>query len=523
MKADFGGISIKAPDWRSLWEANKLPFLTALVTGLLSYGYIMLNRINNHDSVAIFNGYGTGLPSGRWSLELIAGAVEKLWGNFNLPLFCGFAAVLLLAVSACVIIRMLGIRPALAQAACSAVFTAFPAMGSTMLYIYTAHYYAFAVLLAVTGAWLSERYRLGFLPAAVLFAVSLGIYQAYIPLAAALMVLALFRRCGREDAAGAVFTAALRDLAALALGAVLYVLILWAALRISHVQLNGYRGIGDTAALIGALPQMVVEAYRQFFLLPFRVQLDVNYTGVIRLVMGLCLAAGYFGAAMWLARSGAGRGRKALGALFLALLPLAVDSVYILCATSWVEAMLCYGTVTVFFFPMVTLQSWEETGALLPGRRLLPGVLSAAVLLAAVNYGWQANGVYVTQELTNWQTKMYFETALTRLKSAEGYRPELKLAVIGENIWDGAYWNFAYEQGTPFRFRGMHENELNEYSRDRWLQYYFGFGQPQATEEETAALAVQEEVQAMPCYPADGSIRVLDGYLVLKLEDTYLS
>lgn len=52
-----------------------------------------------------------------------------------------------------------------------------------------------------------------------------------------------------------------------------------------------------------------------------------------------------------------------------------------------------------------------------------------------------------------------------------------------------------------------------------FLRYYNGFTGPVFTgDSETATtLAATEEVQAMPCYPRDGSVRVIGDKVVVKL------
>lgn len=70
--------------------------------------------------------------------------------------------------------------------------------------------------------------------------VSLGIYQAYFPLGASLLVLSLLGDCLRgEDGFAVVMRRALCYLAGLALGMVLYFIFLKIALALTNLTLSG--------------------------------------------------------------------------------------------------------------------------------------------------------------------------------------------------------------------------------------------------------------------------------------------
>lgn len=72
---------------------------------------------------------------------------------------------------------------------------------------------------------------------------------------------------------------------------------------------------------------------------------------------------------------------------------------------------------------------------------------------------------------------------------------------------------------TPFIFDGRStaSGQINEYSRVEMIAAYLGTQTRYATDEELAAYAA--EFDAMPCYPDDGAIRLMDGTLYIKLCD----
>ena len=60
----------------------------------------------------------------------------------------------------------------------SAVIVTFPTVGATFSYMFTADGYMMGNLLATLAVYMTKKWRYGFIPASLIFYVSVGIYQA---------------------------------------------------------------------------------------------------------------------------------------------------------------------------------------------------------------------------------------------------------------------------------------------------------------------------------------------------------
>lgn len=60
---------------------------------------------------------------------------------------------------------------------------------------------------------------------------------------------------------------------------------------------------------------------------------------------------------------------------------------------------------------------------------------------------------------------------------------------------------------------------VNSYARNKFINAYMGFDIPMAKQERVEELSALSEIQQMPYYPDDGSIKVIDDILVIKLEN----
>lgn len=154
--------------------------------------FSLVNVLHNYDDITVQpEGYGTGVTSGRWVLTLLGELVKKVWGNYNLPYFNGTLLILFLAMAAGILFSVFQMKSWKAGLMSGLLFMASPATVSIMFFKFCAGYYGLAVLLSVLAPWFMEKWKYGIFPAAVCIAVSLGIYQAYLPLTISLMIFLL--------------------------------------------------------------------------------------------------------------------------------------------------------------------------------------------------------------------------------------------------------------------------------------------------------------------------------------------
>lgn len=196
---------------------------------LLVHLYAFTNLIPNSDGLSRVFDPQQMTVSGRWFLHY-ASALN----NFTqMPAVIGLLSLVFLGLAAALAVDLLGFRSRVLSALAGAVMAAFPCVGYTFLYLFTASAYCLAILLAVLSVWLARRGKLGWLLGIIALSLSMGTYQAYVTVAISLSLLTVLR---------AVLTPAsnfrdtwklgLRLVCYLAAGAVLYCLILLVFLQV---------------------------------------------------------------------------------------------------------------------------------------------------------------------------------------------------------------------------------------------------------------------------------------------------
>ena len=494
-------------------KRSKVAFLTVGVCSIFAYLYYTNNLIHNNDMISCTPwGAGSSITSGRWGLYLLAGAMEVLWGgHYNLPAFNVLLALVIMGVAAALLIRTLRIRRTSLCVCISAITVTIPAFATLMFFAYSIQYYALSILLTVVAAYLLQKK--GFVPfitGAFCFCLSLSIYQAYLPFFAVLLLLTLIARClNTESTAKELMLTAVKYGAAMVLSYVLYRLFLEGLLWALHLELSSYQSINTmgTIHLSG-----VVTALKELFLLPF----CSNYHGFSStIVIRAGIAVSFLSAVVALVGSKKmPLAKVALLVGFLALLLIAVNSTHILTGDSALYTRMTLGLIGIFYLPVVLLDGVNFRSKAVKSSLL--GVMVCTLLLCSANYAWQSNGNYLSEQYANEKVENFYVTMFTRIRSAEGYKDELPVVYVGQNITDVALWD---NWGLPaFKYTAIigATAQLNQYSRDQYIINYLGYRWRPITEAEAETYA--ETINGLQCYPDDGSIVVTEDMVIIRLE-----
>ncbi len=501
----------------------KITFLSTVLIGLAAHLFALTNVLKNHDNI-LMTGYGAGTSSGRWFLGWFGDIVHDVWGNYNIPLFNGLLSILLLALAAYFGVLLFDIRDLVLCVLWGGCFLAFPAVTSMMFYMYTIPYYSLAILMVMASVYCTVRYKFGWIASIILLTCSLGIYQAFYPLAAGLYVtiLIISSVTGKYRVKEA-FIKAFSYLGILIAAMASYFVILKIRLHLLNMQLDTYKGINTMGQIkLSEIPAMLKKAYKDFFLLPFHDYYQMAATKIISWMLILLAALSIGMILLLLFRKGFKNLRRRWPAfLFLILYPMAVNSITLMCFHSKIYTLMIFPNVLIYLMPILLVSEMGKTNPVKTEGKVFGGlrILTCAALgLVVANYTWQSNGNYTTMYYTNQQMYNYLNSMVTQIKEADGFRTDLQWAFIGNYIQDPLYENPWWE--APFWYGGNKKMLLNEYSRDQFIPQFLGYHVSWADDEQVQELKENQIVKEMPTYPNDGSIKVIGDTVVIKLQDT---
>lgn len=503
--------------WRETPEFTALA--AGVIYGMLVHSFAMNNVLHNHDNIASQpGGYGTSVPLGRWFLEYLGQFLDKAGLNYNLPYVNGLVYILLLAAAAAVLVSVLKLRSRWSAALAGALFVAFPTVTATMIYRFTVIFYGISALLAVLAVWVLGRFRGSGAVSVVCIALSMGIYQAYVPLTIGLMVLQLILLGLREEADGK--TLVLQGLKAcliLAGGLVLYMIGMKATVALFRIELSEYQGVSTMGGLsLSQLPRLLGKALQSVCCLPLRDYCGVANRALMRIAY-LLLGVVSAGMLLWIFVK---KIRKPFVCGVLALLCaaflLAVGFIEVMVPDGWIYTLMVYSFVLLACAPLVIGECLPD-GEEMKYNDFCRKIVALLVALLVLFYGYYANVNYMTAYFAGEQIENYLSGVVVRATMTEGYTTDKQWAMLGD-IGDpllGSPW----ETEISYTGLGYTRYLMNQYSRTHWIENYVGYRLPWADQQTLDALAASEEVQAMPCYPDAGSVRVIGDTVVVKFQD----
>lgn len=504
--------------WRRVSPQERWAFLACFVSGLLIHLYAFTNLIPNADGISRLYDTQQMTISGRWFLHYIS----ALNCYLEMPALIGVLSLLFLAVAAAVMVKLLRIRGCIWSAFVGIALVAFPSAAYTYLYMFTASAYFFGIFLAVLGVYLASRGKWGFLYGAVPLAFAVGIYQAYVAFAIGLCLLMVMLsaleniRPWKE-----VFAQGLRYIGFLTAGMVLYFIILKVFLAVKGLHLLSYLGMSSAAGSypIGTLPKIILRTYKGFIEY-FFIGTSTKYTTLASAMLHTLLAL----LVIWLFFRLIFRNRVSRGNIIIAvcmgiLLPLGLNFPQVLSPYSTPTPIMKYAFVLVYIFVLTMIDRCPDAS-----DRLLKWGRCAgfAMMVAAVFYCCQIdNVVYSASDTAMRATENFCSRLVERIESTEGYKDGMEVLIIGSYPTDRYYSDIdAYGFVQHYSCDADSTIALNKqiyYFINRWLNVPI----KEPGEQDFIDMADTFVYKMMPRYPDDGCIRVIDGKLVVKLQEKY--
>jgi len=480
----------------------------------------MAGEINNYDSVTFTpSGFGIGMQSGRWFLSILGLIVIKISGSYNSPYLNCLIAIFFLALSNVFLIQVFKIKNKWVCFLLSAITVTFPSIGDTMFFSFTVHYYMLAVLLGVTGVFVIQKVSLAkkraykaflILSASMMYACSLGIYQAYYPYIAVLLVVSLIGNCLDENENWKnIIVNSIYYLASLGIGYVLYMVILKVCLFLHNSQLSNYYGIDKIGSMdLKQLPGLVYKAYVSYILLYRQDYVALNMNFLVRAVI-LLIDLFILVSVLYIWRKNNILKMIEL-CVFLLLLPLASNAIYIMVANETVRTMMAMGTISIFYLPLIFFDKIDY-GKNVIVKHVNNVFFVSVMLVTVLNYVWANNVNYRALYYQNRRVENYYVTMYSRITSVSGYNENMPVIFIGKNINDSSF----VENWTEMSYYGWNiYGQINAYSRNKFMENYLGHSYLEITEEQY--LQYQDEISQMNTYPNDTSIKVIDGKAGIK-------
>ena len=437
---------------RFLKKPKYTAFFVAVLFGFLIHLFGLITMLHNYDDIAVNPaGFGSSVQSGRWGLAVLGGIFHLIFGTYNVPFLYGLMFLALLGCSAAMIITMFDVKSHKNAALIGALFVVFPTATSTIFFKYTAHYYGVAILLAVWAAKKLVTSKRGFILGTLFIVLSLSIYQAYLPLTIGLLVLYLLKRV--LDDKNATFLRTMQTglffclsiITAFILyrlsvefsvivGNKILVLVRQAmpSLVVDDFFLSNYQGINSMGEMtFSSLLGSIGDAFKSFFTLPLNDYCGLASSALLKIVYPVffLLTGAICGIVLFIKKRKLTHVFAVL--LLIALFPLAVNFIVVMCPNSFIYTLMVYAFVLVPCAPLLLFESWKTAEALPKARTAIKRSLAVASIAMIAIYSFSTTVNYTYMYYQNRQVENYVSSLVTQIRMTEDFSSDKPWALVG--------------------------------------------------------------------------------------------
>ncbi len=509
-----------------LTQLQVAAFISVLAFGLLAHGYALFNSLSYHDNSASLFSLGGTYESGRWLLGFIYDIQMKTTKLFALPVFNGVVSLIFIGLAAMVVVDTFKISKKVSAIFIGAIMVVYPVVTSIFSFMFTSWEYFAAMYLAMLAAQiLIKKISVkSFILSSVVLACSLGIYQAFFAatIAAFLVALTIAVFSGEIDSVAVYAKRGGAYFASLVVG-----LGLWAVMKkltqtIKGIDAVDYKGMSEGYDL-SAFPARLLDAVKSFF--------GFNAAGINSLLYlrGLVAIIVFVTilqlAYLWLA-SKSQLAVKIASFIGIILLPIAMNVVYLLSTSPdyHVDSLMLYGNIFVFIIPVILIEFMEQDSVfydkIVGVTKRFTWIQIIAMAVIVLGYIYLDNAAYFKADLAEQQATAYYTELVANIKAAPDFEDDMEIVFVGWNDLD---------DGTNAKIDNVDQLEavklekfprftdIITYGGSRYfMQEHLGFGNELLIEDD-GTYADNPTVKAMPTYPNDGAIAVVDGKLIVKL------
>lgn len=508
----------KVQDYRYL-------FLLSTMIGIICHGFMIFNKFSlNDDNDCLFR-LGITFEQGRWAIGLLDIFAQKLnTFNFSLPVFNGVLMVICISLAICVLCEIFEIKDKISRILVAGIMIVFPEIASTLGFMFQAWTWGMALLLIVIADYLILKTNtLKSIVAGLLICVSLGLYQGF--LATGICICNLYFCFRHSSSIKEDVVALLKTILFFVLGVIEYLLANSLFLKLIHTQMTSYQNM-DTWGIVSAKEyiERIKQAANVFF------KGDIAYVEVAHKLYPVCIIAFGLVGLVWLIRLFNNKKSIAVWKTFILMcLPFTFSFHYIISGAIVHPEMLyssCFVLISLLIFVEKTkIATYDAVDLKTKNNIKVPKCWSVLISLSRcvsyiivftmfIVFFRYDNILYLKAYAEHEEDVAFLNRLATRIQSVEGYNDDYPVLLYNvEQINDNSF--FRHPQLSRYDYL-PYKDQVNNMDIYWYLNNWVGYGPQMATESDSERIVDSSEFVEMPIYPDDGSIKIIDGIIVVK-------
>lgn len=499
-------------------EQYKVPFFAAIIFGLITHAVVIVNKLPNGDSMTNFYFDQNMVTSGRWFLTVVCG----ISSYYDLNLVNGLLAVFFLAISTVFVTRFFEMKNKSSMILTAAVMMTFPAVAATMSYMYTVDGYMIGLLLAIVAAYVTRKYKWGFVGGAFALAFSLGTYQAYVGVTVLLCIFDLMLGIVENEEIKKLWNRGWKYLVMGISGGALYYGILKLCLFFEKKELSDYQGLNEMGQIaVSDIPSKLYSIYYDFASFSLRGHIFVN--NIFSLIAMILIIAGCILSVCVIIVSSKAY-KKWYNWLLLvvltSLIPIGANMMLFL-SNKPAYHLLMRMQWEMFIVIAVVLMERANFKLVELKENVTFTRITAVILISVLCYNF-----FITDNIAYFNlNEMYEKTygyclrLLDRIEQTEGYyagMPICMVGVVSEESYPSTDITFDITsgiRGTSGDFLLYRGEQYREFMKN-----YLGATLNILEGDAVNDMYYSEQYMDMSSFPDKDSIRIVDGIMYIKLE-----
>ena len=530
-------------------------FVITFLTGILVHFYVMSHKFFNYFEMGnIFSKMpfwqGDVVALGRWFMPV----ATNLFTSFSMPVFNTLIVLFYISLASALIVDLLGIRSRVYAALFGLVFVTFPGLTCVFSFGVNCDEITLALLLSILSAYAFYKWKFGILWGALFLCFSVGAYQPYMSATIGVIYMMLFLKAFREKTDVKSFAVLVgKAVLMLAAGFVLYYGVLQLTIAVTGVQLSDYHGVDSMTSFT---PKGIAKGfvYTYGYFLAYFFSTAYTYT-IGRIVCNVIGAVAFLtilirrmrtartttadestadestaAGEVAVSRKGAAGTDKCsnllLGVLFC-FLPLGVNAAPFLMADRVGAGVDRYMIFSMMFLWALLLAMLDEcrseklTFVSLKSANLVQWAGLLAIVASIVSGFLIDNQTYHRMEAMTETTGSLLNRIAGRMEAHPEWNKDIPVYFVNCR----ALVNLNYELEIPEyeEIKNMPGTFLtSSYSEEAvvdYLEVYLHFPINEATQEQREMVEKNPAFEQMDSYPAESSVQVIDGVMVVKISD----
>ncbi|MEG0826214.1 MAG: glucosyltransferase domain-containing protein [Erysipelotrichaceae bacterium] len=498
---------------------NKIFYITVVI-GFLAHGFAFSNKLLNWDDAASLGLLSNALTTGRWGTFILQRAIPDL--SFSMPWIYGILTIVLITLGSILIIDMFHIKKTYLQLILAAYIIVMPAMTSTFSYMFVSIFYGLSIFFSILSVYIIRKKRclFNFVFSSILLVLSLSIYQLYIGFAVSLFLLLLIDDLLHGDRFKLVFNKGVTYVFILLVSAIVYALINHLILEYYHITLGSYQGFDNISSInIHNIKLGIKQSYYCIYETLFTKNKGVSNSSFLHCAHLYVFLYVFMLLFLRIKTKTILFFNKFLIIILLLMLPLAINYVLIINYNVFFHTLMTFNYAALFILAIILSNDQFQ---IVEYIKYFKKAFVIFMCLIICNNIFVSNKAYFKMFLAYEGSFSFYTSLITQIKSNEEYTDNSTIAILGKYQGNDVV-DLENEFSSISNITGIANTQelVQYYCRNAYLKHYIGVGNMMANTEQENWIKGSKEFIEMPTYPLNGSIRELNGFIVVKLGTEY--